>query len=212
MTLNDCIKFLYNLLPRGLAWNREPDSNVYKLISALAVEFCRMDLRLDDLLREIDPFQTNELLPDFEQMLGLPCECLSDLELSFDDRRRFVIAALAAIGGASIDYFENILLTLGYEVEIIDYTVARVGERRCGDRIEGSDVYARCGSARTGDYLYNSGWQFWFQVHSDEAIVDYARTGISRCGDRLATFGNEKIECIIRKLKPAHTAAWFTYN
>lgn len=212
MTSTECIKLLYDLLPRGLAWNREIDSNMYKLVSSIAEEISRMDLRLDDLLNEIDPFQTEELLVDFETMLGLPDDCLDGVELSTDERRRFVIAALSALGGSSIEYFEKLLLTLGYTVEIIDYTVARSGNRRCGDRMECGEKIARCGTARCGDSMYNSGWQFWIRVMSNDPVSDYARSGLARCGDRIRTFGNEKIECIMRKLKPAHTAIWFTYG
>ena len=212
MSLKDCIRLFYDLLPRGLAWNREVESNTYKLVSGLSEEFCRVEERLDDLLREIDAFQTFELLEDFEKMLGLPDECLNDLELSFEDRRRLVIAALSAQGGSTMEYFENLLLILGYEVEINDYVIARSGRLRSGDRLDGNEQNALSGRLRSGDRIYNSGWQFWFRVHSPTAIVSYTRSGIMRSGDRLATYGNSKIECIIRKLKPAHTAVWFTYG
>lgn len=235
MILADCRKLIYDLMPKGLAWNRDPDSDTYKLVSSLAVEICRIDDRLEDLLREIDPFQTNELLEDFERMLGLPDECFGELDQTFEERRDAVLTALAARGGASIAYFTDLLLTLGFDVEIIDYTVARAGYQRCGERLYGGEVYARAGHARAGDPLYNSGWQFWFSVISDDLFIDYARAGEARCGDRLATFGdteafkfarsgiarcgdrlvefgNAKLECIIRKLKPAHTSVLFSYG
>lgn len=212
MTLKDCINLLYNLMPQGLAWNREEDSNTYKLVSSLAVEICRMNDRLEDLLREFDPFQTDELLADFEAMLGLPDECLGELELSIPDRRRLVIAALSALGGSTKQYFEALIAALGYTADVIDFTIARCGEARCGDYMYTEEQWALCGSSFCGDYMYNSGWQFWFKVESPDIIADYALCGTAVCGDRIATYGNEKIECIIRKLKPAHTAVWFTYS
>lgn len=235
MTLDDCRNLVYNLLPPGLAWNRDQDSNLYALVESMAVEFCRMDDRIEDFLREIDPVQTEELLIDFESMYGLPDECLAELDQTEEERRNAVLAAIRARGGASIDYFKTLLLTLGFEVEIIDYTVARSGFSRCGDYAYGGEVYARAGRARAGDPIYNSGWQFWFSVIMDDLLVNYARagearcgdrlavfedgeifkfarSGVARCGDRLVEFGNAKVECIIRKLKPAHTSVLFSYG
>lgn len=232
---DECRDLLYNLLPTGLAWNRDADSDFYKLISSLAQEICRIEDRFDDLLREVDPFQADELLSDFERMLGLPDDCLDGLSQTVAERRAAVLTAIAFQGGATIDYFESLLLTLGFDVEIIDYTLARAGSARCGDYLYGDARFARCGSARAGDYLYNSGWQYWFSVISQNLFISYARAGAARCGDRLAAFGdteaftfaragaarcgdrlvgfgNVKLECIIRKYKPAHTSVLFSYG
>ena len=209
--IDSIINLLYNLLPQGRAWSRDPDSDLYKLIASLAVEFMRMDERLDELLKEFDPFQTNELLADFETMLGLPNSCLIGDELSEAERRRQVIQKLNAIGGASASYFENLLLNAGFVVDVTPYfSPFLAGRSRAGDRLTNGDTYFRAG-ARAGDRLYNSGWTYWWRVHSDENIVNYFRAG-SSAGERLATFGNAQLECLIKKLKPAHTSVQFTYG
>jgi uncharacterized protein YmfQ (DUF2313 family) len=165
------------------------------------------------LLREIDPFQTQELLPDWEAMLGLPGDCLGEIDLSDADRRRAIIQTLNALGGASGLYFEQILLNAGYVVEVTPFFRPFLsGYARSGDALTNGETYFVSGGAKSGDRLYNSGWTHWWEVHSDDDIVTCFRSGQSRSGDRLCVFGNERIECIIRKLKPAQTGVLFTYG
>lgn len=42
--------------------------------------------------------------------------------------------------------------------------------------------------------------------------VTLFRAGASRAGDRLRTFGDEILECVINRLKPAHTRVLFAYG
>lgn len=204
------IRLIYNLLPKGRAWNEDVDSDLYKLVDAVAQELCRDDDRLEDLIKEIDPFHTSELLEDWESMLNLPDSCLEDLELSEDDRRDLIIQALNALGGASGDYFYNLLTNSGFTVTVTPVFYPFVAGSRAGDRLTNGDRYFTAGT-RAGNRLYNTGWTFWFEVHSDELIITRFRAG-SRAGERLSVFGNERLECIIRKLKPAHTSVLFTYG
>lgn len=208
--IDQFIKLLYTLLPTGYAWNNDPDSDLYKLVNGIIIELCRVDDRLEDLLREIDPFQTLELLEDWETMLDLVDTCLDDENLSIDDRRSRIVQQLNALGGASADYFEELLLNSGFVVEVTPYFAPFKAGSRAGDRLTNGQSYFRAGS-RAGDRLYNTGWTFWWEVHSDDNIVTYFVAG-SRAGERLANYGNERIECIVEKLKPAHTNVLFTYG
>lgn len=213
LNIDNFIRLIYNLLPKGWAWNDDPDSDTYKLIASIAEEFLRVHNRLEDLIIEIDPFQTNELLDDWDAMLGLPAPCWDDLELSSADRRQMIIQTLAALGGANSAYFENLLNNYGFNVTVTPYfSPFLAGISRAGDRLTNGETYFRAGTARAGDRLYNSGWTFWWRVHSATNVVTYFRAGQGRAGDRLAVFGNERLECIVRKLKPAHTSVQFTYG
>jgi uncharacterized protein YmfQ (DUF2313 family) len=61
-----------DLLPQGLLWTRQADSNIRKVLQALAVEFAKIDERGRDLEREAIPKTSVELLGSWERILGLP--------------------------------------------------------------------------------------------------------------------------------------------
>ena len=52
----------------------------------------------------------------------------------------------------------------------------------------------------------------WRLDVAEETKVTLFRSGSSRAGDRLRTFGNEQLECVINRLKPAHTRVLFAYG
>jgi uncharacterized protein YmfQ (DUF2313 family) len=62
---------LWALLPPGRLWLRDPDSELDRFLLASADELARIDARGQDLIRESDPQQASELLPEFEAMLDL---------------------------------------------------------------------------------------------------------------------------------------------
>ena len=233
LKIEQFIRLFYNLLPKGRAWNEDIDSDTYKLVSSLSQEFCRNDDRLEDLIREIDPFQTNELLDDWLATYGLPNPCLGDVELSDDDKRTLLLQQLNATGGASESYFEGILDNSGFQfdTDVIPLFLPFVAGSRAGDKITNGQEFFTAGSV-AGSRLHNSGWTYWFEVHSGgdniifvagslagEPLTEFGLGTIAtrfragdRAGQRLSVFGNERLECIIRKDKPAHTAVLFTYG
>lgn len=48
-------------------------------------------------------------------------------------------------------------------------------------------------------------------LHEGENIT-WARAGQSRAGDPIRSWGNEQLECLIHRLKPAHTRVLFAYG
>lgn len=52
----------------------------------------------------------------------------------------------------------------------------------------------------------------WRLNIAESTGVTLFRAGASRAGDRLRTFGNEQVECVINRVKPAHTRALFAYG
>ena len=88
---------LGQLLPPGRALPRDPSSQMGALLLAFGDEFARLDARCDDLIEEIDPRTTEELLPDWEQMVGLPDPAIP-APVTIDDRRSALIAKLLSRG------------------------------------------------------------------------------------------------------------------
>lgn len=59
------------LLPPGRLWKLFPSSFLSKIFLANGDELERVDARAQDLIRESDPRTTDELLPEFERVLGI---------------------------------------------------------------------------------------------------------------------------------------------
>ena len=64
------------LFPLGKVWE-EALENAFPFLRGMAAEFCRVDERGRDLLRQLDPLTAdlNELLADWEALLNLPDDC-----------------------------------------------------------------------------------------------------------------------------------------
>lgn len=186
---------LQALLPRGWAWPRREDSNLAKLVAAIADGFARLHRGITRLLvTEADPRSTLELLPEWERMLGLPDECIGIPE-TLQERRLLVTTRYTATGGQSRAYFIELASSLGYSVTIEEGKVFRLGLSRLG-----------------ADRLNHPGWAYAWTVHAPTVTVIPFRLGQSTLGERLKTFGNARLECSIRRAAPAHTIVHFAYG
>ena len=181
------------LSPKGAAWPiDEPESLLNKLLGALSIESERIDNRAEDLLKEVDPRQTSELLADFERLCGLPEGCYPVPESTIE-RRNAVIAKLLARGGQSRQYFIDVAASLGIPITIEEFEPLKAG-------------------FRAGDRCYSQEWRWVWRVHAPSVTIYKFRAGQSKAGDPLATWGNKMLECIIKRLKPAHTKVLFAYD
>lgn len=78
---------LLALLPNGPAWTRRVGSTMHQLMTGIAVEFARVQERLDQAQLEIDaPSTATETIADWEHMVGLPSEC-TPIEATLAARR-----------------------------------------------------------------------------------------------------------------------------
>ncbi|MEE9357457.1 YmfQ family protein [Candidatus Vondammii sp. HM_W22] len=108
---------LQALLPQGIAWTREPDTNLTGLLSALAEELARVDGRVAALLEEADPRTAYEPLIDWERVAGLPDSCTTAADTTAE-RRAVLHAKLTNIGGQSRQFFIDLAASLGYVITI----------------------------------------------------------------------------------------------
>lgn len=182
------------LLPTGPAWDEQDKETVMtRLLEAVADELARIDARSDDLLREWNPSTTLELLPDWERVMGLPDECVGVAQ-TVPERRDAIIAKLTLIGGQSRQFFIDLAAALGYTITITEFQEFQAGFSCAGDPC--------CGEA----------WAYAWQVNGPEVTVRVFLCGQNSSGDRLRTWGNEKLECAITQRKPAHTHVLFAYG
>ena len=193
MGLEKYTAMLQNLLPQGLAWPRQPGTQTEGLLTALAVELERVDNRVADMLRESYPLTTTELLTDWERVTGLPEEC-EGLAPTVQLRREAVDQKLSSIGGQDRAYYIDVAARLGYEITITEYKPFRAG------------------ASSAGDPVYDEEWAYAWRVDAPEESVRYFAAGESTAGEPLATWGNELLECVINRLKPAHTIVIFAYG
>ena len=189
---NDYREILQALLPPGLAWPRDDDAQLTRFLMALAEEFARVDDRAGDLVEEADPRTAVEMLPDWERVAGLPDVC-SELGEPLQVRRAAVAAKLASLGGQHPGYYVEVARALGYEIAVTEFRPFTVGQA-VGQPLQGRD------------------WAFAWRVEAPETTINHFRTGRSAAGEPLRHWGNEKLECAIRPLAPAHTHVIFGYG
>ena len=186
------LRQLKKLLPAGDIFNREPSSNISKLLQAMADELGRFDGRKEDLLNEWDPRLTLEMLPDWERVLGLPDACTTE-EQTVTQRRQAVVTKLTLLGGQSRAFYEALALSLGFEITIVENTPTLSG------------------ATYSGDPITNYDWTFAWQVQAPDTQVTYFDTETT-VDEALASWSNEPLECAIASRAPAHTIVSFGYG
>lgn len=156
-------------------------------------DFCA---RANDLLAEMFPDTTVELIADWERM----CEITIDPNdpPPLEARRQKVIAKLRALGGISRQYYIDLAKELGRDIEIIEYNYQffRTGISKCGDPV----------------YEESELWH-WTVKFLNPTEFFYFKAGISRCGEPLLWWRKDaELEDLITDLKPAHTYVDFIYT
>ncbi len=138
-TAADYLRSLIKCVPGGLTFPQSPDSNWYKLLDAFSQEFARIDADANRLVTEAFPTTTDELLENWERVVGLPDACTTGSE-TVDQRRAAVLAKLVGRGGGSVDYFLNVILAMGYTVTITELFGFIIGESIMGTPLSDDDM------------------------------------------------------------------------
>lgn len=201
---------LKNLLPVGLAWPRENGLRRDDLLEAEAAELSRVHMRVGDLLREADPRQALETLGDWERVAGLPDSCVVPGSITIQERRQRLVQKLTSTGGQSIGYFADIAENMGYPIEIIEYRPFVVGESEVGLVEEESPA----GSTLVYGLTDLPEIRYYWAIEVLEPRVTWFRVSESELGkDPFAKIDiATDLECVINKLKPAHTNLAFSYE
>ena len=124
-----------NLLPYGIAWPREPDRIIMKVVRGLAeIWGAWVDRRAADLLEiETDPRITLEMLSDWERNWGLPDFCFLGVGQTLDERRRFLLLKMTLLGGQSRAFFIWVAAQLGRQIQITEFAPVMCGVSNLGD-------------------------------------------------------------------------------
>jgi uncharacterized protein YmfQ (DUF2313 family) len=188
----DYLAQFQRLLPRGRVWHRGvglvQDADLLTLMPA----WVRLHLRLNDLIAQIFPCTTTELVPEWEASLGLPDPCTGPLP-TLQQRQAAVCAKFKARGGQTKAYFIAVAASLGYTIEITEFAPFRAGQNRAGDPDYGAD------------------WAYAWRVSAIADTIWEFSAGASSAGEPLRAWGNEVLECALRAVAPAHTVLQFAY-
>ena len=194
LTETDYLRQLQALLPPGPAWSMDDDALLTRMLGGLAAELARVDGHAWQLLEEADPRTVAELFADWERVAGLPDVCAVAFggDQAVAQRRAALIGRLTTTGGQSSAYFVGIAAALGYAITITEF----------GEHSVNGDVLHP---------IYGAAWNFAWQVNAalntiTEITVD------STADDPLAAWGNALLECVINRLKPAHTNVLYSYT
>lgn len=159
--------------------------------------FDRLQKSAVDLLQIIEPATSNTMLSDWERLCGIK----TDYSNNYQARVKRVIAKLNAIGGLSIPYFKRIAESIGYRIEIKEFSPLANDLPTTGD-------LAQFRNEARDNLIFM--WRVSV-LNGDDNIV-YFRAGTSFAGNHLVEFGDPIIEEFFRDLKPAHTYCYFAYQ
>ena len=211
-------------LPVGEVWPREAASTLMRLVAALADVLGRWAERVAHfLLIEAFPPTSADLLPDWERVLGLPEPCFP-AALTLEERRLQVLEKLRRRpGGQSRVYFTGLAHRLGYhEYGPSPFQLPLMLPGQAGRLKQFVITEFRpfmAGVSRCGDPRWQIGppeMRFVWKVNVPGARLTWFRAGGGggRAGQdpHLRIARADDLECILHKLKPAHTRLIFSYT
>lgn len=184
------------MMPRGRAWPQYPSSNMYQTLAALVPSFAASSQASTNLLVDIYPGQTLNLLPEWEESLGLPDPC-AGAPASTSQARNQVIAKFINTGGQSPPYIINYASQLGFAITITEQPPAFLVGLDCPGVNYVGDDYA----------------PFYWIVNSPLFTVSLFQVGINVAGDALGSFiSNTVLECELQAIAPANTQLVFSFH
>jgi len=178
------------LLPRGPAWSKDDP-----LLLGLAPSLAAAHQRSHDLMSEIDPRRTTELINRYESICGLPDSCAPVGLQTMQQRQQRLDAKINVTGGINPEFYLAQLSALGYPTATI--TTFQEETFTC--------------NSRCTDSLYSEEWRYYWQVNMPSSTTITDMTCLSDCTESLRFWGDTIAECVIQKLCPSHTYVIFKY-
>ena len=147
--------------------------------------------RVDEMLNEMFPDKTYELLSSWERVCGIMPGADDTLQM----RRDTVIRKLRELGRLDRKYFIDVAAAIGYTITVEELHPFMAG------------------LSYAGDTLYVEESIFVWRVKISGQALYYFRAGQSTAGERLLWWPVQTVpENILNELKPAHTFIIFDYS
>lgn len=182
---DDYTKLLYGLMPPGPAW-----SDTDGVLDGLAPSLVRVHQRADELVIEIDPGQSTELIERYEELYGLPDSCSPVGTQTLRQRQQRLEAKANVAGGINEQFFLDQLEALGYTGVTIEQF----------QHLEASP-----------DPEWGDRWRYFWRVTLPVDAGAQWQTCTDACNTPIRTWGDTVAECVINKLCPSHTVVLFAY-
>lgn len=190
VTDDDYISLLSALLPPGPAWSSDDVA-----IRGVAPSLRRAHERADELMLELDPRTTSELINRWENCCGLPDECIPVGTQTLRQRQKRLDAKVNLVGGINESFYLSQLAALG----------------KTGATITRYDNGPfRCTSGCT-DAVFSPEWRYYWQVNMPASTDASWMTCTDDCETPVRYWGDTVAECVINKLCPSHTYVIFKY-
>lgn len=189
----DFTEALTGLLPRGRVWPRDSDAVLVRTMACLAPMYERSCVAAVGLLASAFPATTTDLIPEWQETLGLPDPC-AGITPTIAQQRQQIVARLTDSGGQSAPYYIQFAKALGYDITITN------------------DAPFRCGQSHAGQHVGGEEWFFVWIVDAPEFTINPFLAGHSTAGEALGSFGNAVLVCEIQARSPAHSILHFHFQ
>lgn len=181
------------LLPPGPLWDWDIDPALFDFAGGVTAEPARASDQIEKINTECNPCLTDEMLPEWEEVFGLPDDCAPPTA-DEDARKAAVRAVFLAQGGQTNAYFLSVLLQVFGVTGTIDEAIYTPFTTSDGS---GHAPPPWSGSV-VGDPLYSySGWFHWRLNIPGSQVANQAMA--------------DRIECVFNRIKPSHTRVIFNY-
>lgn len=182
-----------NLFPRGFAWPRDPDAVQTKVRQALGDIVFDLHARTMTFLDiEAFPDTTDGLLAEWETARGLPDACTPSGQTE-DQRRGALLARVTDTGGLSRQHYIDLALYLGLTVTIDEFRPFT-----CESMVE--------------EPVYGTEWRFAWRLNVPETVTPVPFRAGMRCGARLRSWGDGRLECVIEAHNRPSRIVLFAYT
>jgi uncharacterized protein YmfQ (DUF2313 family) len=121
-SIEDYASALSALLPQGRVWQIAQGSRQAALVNSLAKQWARIDAAGEDLLLKSLPGKNPDLLPDWEETLGISQQS----NLTITQRAAQVRAKFIATGGQSKPFLIALAAAFGFTISIANYIPFRI--------------------------------------------------------------------------------------
>lgn len=95
----------------------DPDTNIYKFWTAIAMFFVLIEEDFDEVIAELGIATTEDLISRWEREFGIPDSVIGIAD-TLAERRQNVLLKKGGLNLLNIDDFRDLAISLGYDIEI----------------------------------------------------------------------------------------------
>lgn len=191
ITAQDYAQSAVKLLPQGLAWTRDLNSELVNVATLRDTALAQVNETAHQLLSERILQNANLLLSDWEKCYGLP-QCGHGEDLSIYERQQALAFKDAMVGSFNDRYLVELAKLHGFNIQI---------ERRLPHNCIRDCTYP----------LHPTENAYRVFVHCEEGSVKNWVIG-SSINEPLKIYNRSEVECIFKRIAYAHLEVIFIYK